>query len=36
MLYNQKILVTVTANEVEYLPSLTLLFFSAGWLEREV
>ena len=36
ILYNARIVVTVKTNEVIPLPSVTQLFESAGWLEREV
>jgi len=36
ILYSHKILLTITAHELHYLPSLSSIFFSAGWLEREV
>ena len=36
LVYSNKILMSITAHELQYLPSLLLLFFSAGWLEREI
>jgi NADH:ubiquinone oxidoreductase subunit C len=35
-LYSHKLLISLTAHELHYLPSLIVIFFSAGWLEREV
>jgi len=34
--YTHKVLLTLTAHELQYLPSLVTIFFSAGWLEREI
>lgn len=36
LIYNNKIIVSVVTDEITYLPSITKLFSSAGWLEREV
>lgn len=36
ILYNAKIIVSLTANELTYLPSVTFIYSSACWLEREV
>lgn len=35
LLYNTKIIVTTVTDEITYLPSVTTIFSSAGWLERE-
>lgn len=36
LLYNQKLLLSVSSNSANYLPSITEIFKAAGWLEREV
>jgi len=36
LLYGHKVIVTLSAHELQYIPSLVPLFLSAGWLEREV
>jgi len=36
VVYAHKILLSLTAHELHYLPSLWTIFFSAGWLEREI
>jgi len=36
ILYAHKIVVSVTTNELLYLPSITPIFPCAGWLEREI
>lgn len=36
LIYNNKIIVSIVTDEITYLPSITKLFSSAGWLEREV
>jgi len=36
ILYANKILLSLTASELQYLPSLLTVFFSAGWLERGI
>lgn len=36
LIYNNKIIVSIVTDEITYLPSITKLFNSAGWLEREV
>ena len=36
LLYNARIIISLTANELEYLPSNTKIFCSSNWLEREV
>ena len=35
LLYNTKIIVSTLTDEITYLPSITNIFPSAGWLERE-
>ena len=34
--YGHKIILSLTAHELQYIPSLVAVFLSAGWLEREV
>jgi NADH:ubiquinone oxidoreductase subunit C len=36
LIYNAKLFVTVVTDELTYLPTVTILYESAGWLEREV
>jgi len=36
LLYNHKVILSVTTNELNYLPSATGIFQGACWLEREV
>lgn len=36
ILYNHRVIVSLNTNELTYLPSVTKIFSSAGWLEREV
>lgn len=36
LIYSHRIIISLTSNELDYLPSVTKLYASAGWLEREV